>query len=122
MPSLFCLLPTGKQKEQHAKKWLQQQGFKIVAENYNCKGGEIDLIGERHQGLTFFEVKYRKSSDYGHPAEMVNLKKQPHIVHCAQLFLQKHPQYQDYGLQFDVITFTGSQQTPHWIENAFEAF
>lgn len=135
MFTLKKLLPTGKQKEQQAKRWLEQQGFTILAENYHCQGGEIDLIGlnpsasksklnseTSGNALTFFEVKYRKNHSYGHPAEMVNIKKQQHIILCAQRFLQKHPQYQDYAIQFDVITFSGNQTTPQWIQNAFEAF
>ena len=47
-------------------------------------------------------------------------KKQQHIILCAQKYLQKNPQYQDYGFQFDVITFSGEQTEPEWIQNAFE--
>lgn len=112
----------GRHKEQTAKQWLQQQGFEIIAENFLCKGGELDLVGTKNHHLIFFEVKYRKSSNYGHPAEMVNHSKQRHIIHCSQYFLQKHPQYQNYSMQFDVLTFTAGQQTPDWIENAFPAF
>ena len=122
MVMLKKLLSIGRQKEQQAKNWLQKQGFTIIAENYHCKGGEIDLIGTTQQQLIFFEVKYRKSNHYGHPAEMVNQKKQQHITHCAQQFLQKHPQYLNYQLQFDVLTFSGNQVQPDWIKNAFEAF
>ncbi len=122
MSRLFDLLPIGKQKEQQAKKWLQKQGLKILSENYRCKGGEIDLIALRESTLIFFEVKFRKSTDYGHPAEMVNSKKQQHIIGCAQQYLIKHPQYQDLAMQFDVLTFTADQSAPEWIEDAFQSF
>ena len=122
MVSFKSLLPIGRQKEQQAKNWLEKQGFTIIAENYHCKGGEIDLIGAKHQQIVFFEVKYRKSNHYGHPAEMVNTQKQQHIIHCAQHFLQKHAEYQNHQLQFDVLTFCGGQTQPDWVQNAFEAF
>jgi len=117
----------GQHKEQQAATWLKKQGFKIIAQNYLCKGGhnrrggEIDLIGlNRSQNqLIFFEVKYRKSTAFGHPAEMITPQQQNRLLRCAQVFLQKYPQYQDYAMQFDVLTFLDKQTEPEHIENAF---
>jgi putative endonuclease len=121
MPVFSNLLSVGHQKEQQAKKWLIQQGINIIAENFHCKGGEIDLIGLDATGLLiFFEVKYRKQTAFGHPAETVTSQKQKRIIHCAQNYLAKNPNYQDLAMQFDVITFTAKDKTPQWIQNAFE--
>lgn len=117
----------GQHKEQQAATWLKQQGFKIVAQNYLCKGGqnrrggEIDLIGlnPSQNQLIFFEVKYRKSTAFGHPAEMITAQQQHRIVRCAQHFLLNHPQYQNHAMQFDVLTFLDEQIEPERIENAF---
>ena len=121
---LFSTKRIGQQKEQQAKRWLIKQGFKIIAENYHCKGGEIDLIGleKNSNNLRFFEVKFRTSASHGHPSEMVGYHKQQHLILCAQKFLQKHPQYQDHSMQFDVLSFTAEQKEPEWIENAFLAY
>ena len=111
---------SGQQKEQQACDWLQTQGFHILAQNYLCKGGEIDIIAlSSNSTLVFFEVKYRKNSHFGHPSEFVTPKKQQRIIHCAQYFLLKHPQLTHHPMRFDVITFEGKQTTPEWIENAF---
>jgi len=117
----------GLQKEQQAATWLKNQGFEIIAQNYLCKGaqnrrgGEIDLIGlaPSQNRLVFFEVKYRKSTDFGHPAEMITPQQQNRLLRCAQVFLQKYPQYQDYAMQFDVLTFLDKQTEPEHIDNAF---
>lgn len=123
MSKLAKLFTIGHQKEQQAKSWLNQQGIKIIAENFFCKGGEIDLIGlTKDRQLIFFEVKYRKQTHFGHPSETVTQQKQRRISLCAQNFLLKHPQYQDFAMQFDVISFTGKEKTPEWIQNAFEAY
>jgi len=127
MSKLTSWFSIGHQKEQQAKHWLVAQGFKIIAENFHCKGGEIDLIAlQETQGqepqLIFFEVKYRKQTAYGHPSETVTIKKQQHIILCAQNYLQKHPQYQDMAMRFDVLSYTAEQTQPEWIENAFDAF
>jgi len=124
MPKLSDLFSSvGHQKEQQAKSWLTEQGVNIIAENFRCKGGEIDLIGLDSTGLlTFFEVKYRKQTAFGHPAETVTSQKQQRIILCAQNYLLKHPNYQEFSMRFDVITFTANDQTPEWIQNAFDAF
>ena len=114
----------GQRKEHQAAIWLKSQAIEIIAHNYLCKGGEIDLIGvEKNQQtnqprLVFFEVKYRKSTAFGHPSEMVSPQQQQRLLRCAQRFLQAHPQYQDYPMQFDVLTFLDKQAKPERIKNA----
>ncbi|WP_373019162.1 YraN family protein [Thiomicrorhabdus sp.] len=111
----------GRTKEQQAAAWLRQQGIELLEHNYHCRGGEIDLIGfdRRSNQLIFFEVKYRQSSDYGHPAEFVTAPQQKRIIQCAQHFLLKHPDLQNAGMQFDVLTLLDEQTVPERIENAF---
>jgi len=124
MVKLTKLFSIGHQKEQQAKAWLSQKGINIIAENYLCKGGEIDLIGIKHQQLFFFEVKYRKQTSYGHPAETVTAKKQQRIIKAALAYQQKHaPQS---SMRFDVIAIEGDniakQPNIDWIKNAFSGF
>ncbi len=111
---------TGQQKEQLAAQWLQQQGIQLLEQNFRIKGGEIDLIGlDPQQTLIFFEVKYRQSVRYGHASEFVSVQKQKRLIKSAQVFLLKHPQYQNHPQRFDVITFEAHQTEPTWIQNAF---
>lgn len=111
----------GQRKEQQASTWLTSKGIEIIAKNYLCKGGEIDLIGldNRQNRLIFFEVKYRKNAHFGHPTEMITAKQQQRLLRCAERFLQTHPQYQNHPMQFDVLTFLADQSEPEQIENAF---
>ncbi|WP_371811855.1 YraN family protein [Thiomicrorhabdus sp. 6S3-12] len=122
LPDLVSKL-IGQQKEQQAERWLQAQNIKILERNFRCdrfKKGEIDLIGmeKDHQTLIFFEVKYRKNCDFGHPLEFITSGQQARIRRCAEVFLQKHPQYQTSDCRFDVISFTADDD-PEWIKNAF---
>ncbi|WP_319557290.1 YraN family protein [Thiomicrorhabdus sp.] len=109
----------GKRKENQAQKWLSKQGLKCVEENFRCRGGEIDLICRHDDYLVFIEVKYRKNLDHGHPSEFVTAGKQGKIRHCAEVFLQSHAEYQSCPMRFDVITFSGNDTQPEWIQNAF---
>jgi putative endonuclease len=119
----------GHQKEQEIADWLQQQGLEIVTQNYTCKGGEIDIIAlapikdpwHTAKPLLFIEVKYRSQTTHGEPQESVTAGKQQKICRCAQNFLQRHPQWQNHPLRFDVIAQT-KKGTPNWIEDAFQCF
>lgn len=110
----------GQQKEQQAAVWLKTQAIKVIAQNFHCKGGEIDLIGlDPHQTLIFFEVKYRHNTAYGSASEFVTPKKQQRVIQCAQTFLQKHSDYQAYNMRFDVLSFENNQTKPEWLQDAF---
>ncbi len=120
-------LTQGQQKELQARIWLEKHNIEIIAQNFHCRGGEIDLIGLSKTSknspvrLIFFEVKYRKNSQYGYPSEFVTPQKQQRLLLCAQNFLLKNPNLADLPMQFDVIIYEGSQTTPEWIEDAFGA-
>ncbi|MBN2646195.1 MAG: YraN family protein [Thiotrichales bacterium] len=112
----------GQQKEQQASDWLQQQQLQILARNFRCdryRKGEIDLIAlDRDKVLVFFEIKYRKDTEYGHPLEFIHAAQQQRIRRCAEVFLLKHPEYQDCDCRFDVVFFCG-QNPAEWLQNAF---
>lgn len=107
----------GHQKETEAADWLKQQHIQIIAQNFTCKGGELDLIGlDTRHTLIFFEVKARKNDHYGHPASFITPQKQQKLWHAAQVFLQSHPQYQNHVMRFDSLCFLGDQ-APDWQQN-----
>ena len=110
----------GQQKEQQAAVWLKTQAISIVAQNFRCKGGEIDLIGlDKNHTLIFFEVKYRQNTTYGSAAEFVTPQKQQRLMQCAQSYLQKHAGYHDYEMRFDVLSFENDRAQPEWLQDAF---
>jgi putative endonuclease len=109
--------------EQQAARYLSQKGYRLVEHNYRTPYGEIDLVMEDNQFLVFVEVKLRKNSRYGTPAEAVTPKKQEKLRNTALLYLQevetnKQP-------RFDVVEIyapQGVDTSPvpiHHIENAF---
>ena len=66
----------GELGEALAAQYLEAQGWRMIARNYRCPWGEIDLICEKEQLLVFAEVKARTGVRYGLPREAVTLKKQ----------------------------------------------
>ena len=79
----------GRYGEDLACKYLQAKGYKILKRNFRCRRfGEIDIVASKAGVLSFIEVKTRRSSRYGKPAEAVTLAKQRKIYRVAQYYLQ----------------------------------
>ncbi len=91
--------------EDYAVKILKKNKYRIIERNFTVRGGEIDIIAKNGEYLVFVEVKLRKSTDFGRPAEHVGLKKQENIKTAAMLYMKKI-EY-DGLCRFDVIEIVG---------------
>jgi putative endonuclease len=78
---------SGLQAEQWAVQHLQQQGLKLVAQNYRSRFGEIDIIMQDKDVLVFVEVRLRRNEDFGGAAASIDTRKQQRIIHTAQQYL-----------------------------------
>lgn len=107
----------GRKKEQDAKAWLQSQGVNIIAENFSCYGGELDLVGIHQDSLVCFEVRYRKSASHGSAAESITSQKLARLQRCFLHFVQRHPQYQHHPLRIDALIYDGEASVPRWLRN-----
>ena len=103
--------------EERAAVFLQARGMQILARNYRCRQGEIDLIARDGRYLVFVEVKYRSSACYADPLCAVNRAKQRKICRVADYFrfTQKVPD--DVPVRYDVIGILGEKTA--WIPDAF---
>lgn len=89
--------------EDRAAAWYVAQGYTVVARNWRCREGEIDVICTRGGTLVFCEVKTRSSLAYGHPAEAVTPAKQRRLRILARLWLAaQNPPVRADALRFDV--------------------
>lgn len=112
----------GRAGENFAAKYLESQGYRIIAQNYRIRSAEIDIVAEIDGMIIFVEVKTRSNTLHGLAAEAVNIRKQKKIIEAASVFLQDD-KYFDYACRFDVIEIysTGKNFEVNHIENAFEA-
>jgi putative endonuclease len=118
------VMRSGELAERAARRYLQESGLSIVAQNYRCKVGEIDLICRDNSSLVFVEVRFRKHRRFGTAAETVDPRKQRKIYRAANYYLQQHRL--DVSCRFDVLAVSpvaadGSDPTNfrfHWIRNA----
>lgn len=77
--------------EAAAAEYLRRKHYKIVAVNFRCRVGEIDLIAENRKNLVFVEVKTRKNADFAEAREFVTAAKQRRIRATAGLYLNWNP-------------------------------
>jgi putative endonuclease len=73
----------GKYGEQLAADYLQRAGFRILARNWRCAEGEIDLVAADRRVLVAVEVKTRSSTAFGTPLEAVTRKKRSRLRRLA---------------------------------------
>lgn len=118
--SLFNTRQTGQAFEAKAEAFLAEQGLELVARNFRCKLGEIDLIMQDKEKLIFVEVRFRASNDFGGSAASVSRGKQRHIIKSAQYYLKIKYGNRPPLCRFDVVALTGDNI--NWIKNAFYLF
>lgn len=117
---------TGATGEKLACDYLKRKGIKILATNYCCRIGEIDIVAKDCRTLVFCEVKARNNKEYGEPFEAVNAAKQQRLKRLAEVYLQSMYDSQrilkEFDCRFDVVSIVfdseGSAEIVH-IKNAF---
>ncbi len=92
--------------EAEAADFLRKAGFAVLALNYRVRPAEIDIIAREKDIICFVEVKARKCSRFGTPAEAVNLPKQRKIREAALIYL-KDKNLLDRRCRFDVVAISG---------------
>jgi putative endonuclease len=112
----------GAHYESAALAHLERAGLSLVARNYHCRFGEIDLVMRERDVVVFVEVRYRRSRGYGGGIDSVDAGKRAKLVRAAAAFLADHPRLADATCRFDVLAIAGTPDAPvfDWRRNAFE--
>lgn len=84
-----------------AARYLQKKHYKLLAQGYRSRYGEIDLIVCNREYLVFVEVKTRKNSRFAQAREFVDLRKQERLRSTAMMYLSNFPT--ELQPRFDVI-------------------
>lgn len=102
--------------EEQAAAWYRARGYHVLARNWRCRDGELDLVVRRRHEVAFVEVKTRRSTRFGHPLEAVTATKQARIRRLALAYLQATGT-RARALRFDVVAILGAELEV--IEGAF---
>ena len=72
--------------ERLAAEALEQEGLEIVARNWRCELGEIDIVAREGDVLAVIEVKTRRGRGAGTPEQGVDERKQRKLCELAQAY------------------------------------
>jgi putative endonuclease len=98
-------LHIGAKGEKLARRFLKRQGYRILAKNYACPAGEIDLIVLDGRTIAFVEVKTRLGTDQADPEDTVTTAKRKKLHQVARYWLSQR-RAEDYGCRYDVVAVT----------------
>jgi putative endonuclease len=77
----------GRRGEDLAARHLAAKGYEIVARNWRCENGELDLVARDSDCLVMVEVRTRRGQALGAPEESVTLGKQARLVTLGQAYV-----------------------------------
>lgn len=107
--------------ETYAARYLRDNGYEIIAGNYRCRMGEIDIIAEKEGIISFVEVKTRNENPMYRPMEAVDSGKQKRLTAAAEYYMLEIKD--EVRSQFDVIEVTLDENfrpiSINHIKNAF---
>lgn len=111
----------GKRGESLAADKLRSLGYDIIARNFRCAYGEVDIVARHGDAVVFVEVRARRGDSFGTPAESVTPQKKQRLIATAQTFLQQNQLSESsWRIDFVSVQFQHGESSPHIevIENA----
>ena len=105
-----------------AEAFLRARGCTIVARNFRCRAGEVDLVALDGPVLVFVEVRSRRGTLVGTPLESVDGRKQARLARVARQFCAARG-WLERDARFDVVGVRFDQDPPaiDYVPGAFEA-
>lgn len=101
----------GNKAEELAKKYLYDNGFEIVEQNFYSRFGEIDIIALKDKTLHFIEVK--SAENYEKAIQNITPKKLSRLIKTGDVYIKKNSIQIDY--MYDALVVSADQIT--YLEN-----
>jgi putative endonuclease len=111
----------GRAAELRAARILIAAGFTLIACNYRCRMGELDLVARRGPLLVIAEVRQRSGGEFGGAAASITPAKRRRIRRAARHLLLCRPALARLAVRFDALLIDGTDGAVEWIEAAFDA-
>lgn len=112
----------GNRGEAEVARFLRKQGYVLLASQWRCRFGELDLVAKDRRGtICFVEVKLRGAGSIALPREFVDVRKQERLRKTAAAYLSSHDL--DVPARFDVAEVYEEQDGTlriRYLESAFE--
>lgn len=99
-----------------ALAFLEKNGLILLARNYRCRGGEIDLVMRDGAALVFVEVRLRGSLEDA--AESITAAKRRKLTTAARRFVQLEMggADADWAFRFDAALVDGAKKI-RWLRD-----
>ena len=111
----------GRAGESLAAEYLEEQGLAVLARNWRCAQGELDIVASDGDQVIFCEVKTRAGVDYGAPYDAVNPGKVRRLRELARTWLAEH-RLSGCRVRFDVVSVLWPPGGPVRIDHFAEVF
>lgn len=99
----------GREGEDRATRYFEDRGYTVLARNWRCPAGEIDLVVATADHVVVVEVKTRRSDGFGHPFEAIDARKRARLWRLAVAWTaQNRDALQGRRLRIDAIGLTGA--------------
>jgi putative endonuclease len=108
---------SGRTAEDLCAALLHRAGLRILARNWRCRHGEIDLIAEERGTVVFAEVRLRRDARFGGASESITAAKRARLLAAGRAYLARRPAA---ACRFDVLLLDRLDGTRiEWIRDAF---
>ena len=98
----------GRRGEERAARYLADVGYDVIARNWRCREGEIDLVAVDADHVVVVEVKTRRGEGYGHPFEAIDARKRARLWRLACAWVAEHRDVvQRRRLRIDAVAVIG---------------
>ena len=74
--------------ERQARLHLEDKGYSLLANNFRCRAGEIDIVARQGDQVVFVEVKARRGDAYGRAEESISPTRAERLAVVAEEFMQ----------------------------------
>jgi len=93
----------GRYGERVAARHVEARGLEVLERNWRGTGGELDLVARDGDALVAIEVKTRRGTAFGHPAEAVTPAKLSRIRRLTGQWLAEHRDVRCREIRVDVV-------------------
>ncbi|GHF11994.1 MULTISPECIES: YraN family protein [Streptomyces] len=93
----------GRYGEDLAVRRLAEAGMTVLARNWRCRDGELDIVARDADALVVCEVKTRRAGPYEHPLAAVRPGKAGRLRLLAECWLERHGGPPPGGVRIDVV-------------------
>ncbi len=107
--------------EKAAVRFLKRGGFKVLARNYTCPIGELDIVAMDENAIVFVEVKTREHGRDADPESNIDARKRRKLTQVARYWLERHRE-PDCAYRFDAVSVLLSQDREPEIRHVVDAF